>query len=110
LAFYETLGFERQAAWPSAAFVSAGGYHHHIGLNSWQSAGGPPAPADAPGLREIAFELSGPERVDDVTARAGERDGAAAGQPLTVRDPAGQPLTVRDPDGERLVFGARQAA
>ena len=51
------LGFERQALIPQAAFVSAGGYHHHLGLNTWQSAGGPPPPCDAPGLRLVAFEL-----------------------------------------------------
>jgi catechol 2,3-dioxygenase len=47
LAFYcDVLGFELQARWgPDAAFISAGGYHHHIGLNTWQSKGGsPPAP------------------------------------------------------------------
>jgi len=47
LAFYrEVLGFELQARMgDEAAFVSAGGYHHHIGLNTWQSKGGaPPAP------------------------------------------------------------------
>ena len=44
-AFYrDALGFEEQAQLPSAAFLSAGGYHHHIGLNSWQSAGASPPP------------------------------------------------------------------
>jgi catechol 2,3-dioxygenase len=58
LAFYrDTLGMEEQAQLPSAAFVSAGGYHHHIGLNSWQSQGASPAPPSAPGLREIRFTL-----------------------------------------------------
>jgi catechol 2,3-dioxygenase len=58
LAFYrDTLGLEEQAQLPSAAFLSAGGYHHHIGLNSWQSQGASPAPPSAPGLREIRFTL-----------------------------------------------------
>jgi catechol 2,3-dioxygenase len=50
LAFYrDSLGFEEQLEFGSqAAFVSAGGYHHHIGLNSWESRGGSPAPARAP--------------------------------------------------------------
>jgi len=60
LAFYrDTLGLEEQAQLPSAAFLSAGGYHHHIGLNSWQSHGASPSPPSAPGLREIRFTLDG---------------------------------------------------
>ncbi|HEY2215866.1 MAG TPA: VOC family protein [Solirubrobacteraceae bacterium] len=65
LAFYrDTIGFEEQAQIPSAAFVSAGGYHHHIGLNSWQSQGASASPPTAPGLREIRFTL------DDVEPHA----------------------------------------
>jgi catechol 2,3-dioxygenase len=46
VAFYrDVLGFEVQQRLPGAAFLSAGGYHHHIGLNTWESEGGsPPAP------------------------------------------------------------------
>jgi catechol 2,3-dioxygenase len=63
LAFYrDTLGLEEQAQLPSAAFLSAGGYHHHIGLNSWQSQGASPSPPSAPGLREIHFTLDDGER------------------------------------------------
>ena len=58
--FYERdVGFDEEARLPSAAFLGAGGYHHHIGLNSWQSAGAPRAPDTAPGLNEVRFELSG---------------------------------------------------
>src|SRR5580693_2254059 len=38
-----------------AAFLSAGGYHHHIGLNTWESAGGPPPPPNATGLYHLAI-------------------------------------------------------
>ncbi|HXP28533.1 MAG TPA: VOC family protein [Solirubrobacteraceae bacterium] len=56
--FYrDKLGFEEQAQLPSAAFVAAGGYHHHIGLNSWQSRGASGPPASAPQLHEVRFEL-----------------------------------------------------
>lgn len=49
------LGFElTQRYGNQAAFVSAGGYHHHIGLNTWQSAGGSPPPAGATGLYHFA--------------------------------------------------------
>ncbi len=51
-AFYHAvLGFDVVARWPGALFVSAGGYHHHLGLNTWTSRNGPPAPANSAGLR-----------------------------------------------------------
>src|SRR6266850_2003252 len=57
LAFYcGVLGFEvTQRYGTEAAFVSAGGYHHHIGLNTWQSAGGQPPPAGTTGLYHLAI-------------------------------------------------------
>jgi catechol 2,3-dioxygenase len=49
--FYcQILGFTVMQRWRGALFVSAGGYHHHIGLNVWASLGGPPAPEDSAGL------------------------------------------------------------
>jgi catechol 2,3-dioxygenase len=57
LAFYcGVLGFElEQRFGTSAAFISAGGYHHHIGLNTWESEGGSPAPAGSTGLYHVAI-------------------------------------------------------
>ena len=50
------LGFElTQKYGEDAAFISAGGYHHHIGLNTWESAGGPPPPPGTTGLYHVAF-------------------------------------------------------
>jgi catechol 2,3-dioxygenase len=50
------LGFElTQSFGQSAAFISAGGYHHHIGLNTWESLGGSPPPAGATGLYHVAI-------------------------------------------------------
>jgi catechol 2,3-dioxygenase len=56
LAFYcGVLGFELMQTRPGAAFISAGGYHHHIGLNTWESRGGsPPAPGTT-GLYHVAI-------------------------------------------------------
>src|SRR3954467_14184902 len=56
LGFYcGVLGFEiTQRYGRQAAFVSAGGYHHHIGLNTWESLGGPPPPAGTTGLYHVA--------------------------------------------------------
>ena len=57
LAFYcDVLGFELQQRFgEEAAFVSAGGYHHHIGLNTWQSQGGSPPPPGSTGLFHLAI-------------------------------------------------------
>ena len=57
LAFYcGILGFELMArSGDRAAFVAAGGYHHHIGLNTWESLGGSPPPAGATGLYPVPF-------------------------------------------------------
>jgi catechol 2,3-dioxygenase len=64
LDFYtKVLGFEiTQRYGSSAAFVSAGGYHHHIGLNTWNSLGSDPAPDRAPGLYHLAIVF--PSRKD----------------------------------------------
>ena len=57
LAFYhELLGFEITQRYGSqAVFISAGGYHHHIGLNTWHSKGAGPAPVNVPGLYHTAI-------------------------------------------------------
>ena len=57
------LGFELMMKYgDSAAFISAGGYHHHIGLNTWESKNSPPAPSHFPGLYHTAILY--PERKD----------------------------------------------
>ncbi|MEI6430895.1 MAG: VOC family protein, partial [bacterium] len=57
LRFYcGVLGFELMQRWDdSAAFISAGGYHHHIGLNTWESLGGSPPPPGTTGLYHVAI-------------------------------------------------------
>jgi catechol 2,3-dioxygenase len=57
LAFYcDVLGFELMQRWGTrAAFISAGGYHHHIGLNTWESLGGSPPPPGSTGLFHLAI-------------------------------------------------------
>lgn len=103
--FYsDTLGLEEQAQLPSAAFLSAGGYHHHIGLNSWQSAGASPPPDTAPRLRAIEFELSGTDALDALRERTAGAKKPAASAAEANED---ERLSVEDPDGIRLDFGAR---
>ncbi|HEY2397830.1 MAG TPA: VOC family protein, partial [Solirubrobacteraceae bacterium] len=102
-AFYrDVLGFEEQATMPSAAFLSAGGYHHHVGLNSWQSAGAAPAPDNAPGLREVRVELG-----DDAAVRELERGLREGSDGDVIEEGANGGLSVRDPDGQLLTFGHR---
>jgi catechol 2,3-dioxygenase len=97
--FYRGLGFEDQARMPSAAFVSAGGYHHHVGLNSWQSAGGAPAGEDAPGLREVTFALGGGEQaLADLASAASDQGDAQIGDGT---------VSLSDPDGTALSFLSR---
>ncbi|OKP82509.1 glyoxalase [Paenibacillus helianthi] len=88
--YVDTLGFEQTAAYGDAAmFISAGGYHHHMGLNVWAGQGAPAAPADAAGIDYFTLLLpSVPER-DAVAERvrsAGYRVDVADGI-VTVIDP-----------------------
>jgi catechol 2,3-dioxygenase len=98
--FYrDALGFEEQARIPSAAFLSAGAYHHHVGLNSWQSQGGLPPGDGAPGLRSVEFCLSDPGEIDAIAARV--RQSAGEDSPAASSDGG---LNLRDPDGVLLRF------
>ncbi len=82
LEFYNgLLGFDvmGNAKLMRAAFVSAGGYHHHVGLNTWQGEGAAPPPPDALGLRHITVELPDESALDEVIARV-EETGTPANQ------------------------------
>lgn len=72
------------------AFVSAGGYHHHVGMNTWQGEDAPPPPADALGLRHFSVELPDQAALDEVIARV-EKAGISANQTddgLLLHDPS----------------------
>ncbi|HUH32510.1 MAG TPA: VOC family protein [Daejeonella sp.] len=98
LAFYhELLGFEiTQRYGDQAVFISAGGYHHHIGLNTWYSKGAPPAPQRSAGLFHTAIVY--PERKDLAAVLRRLND---AGYPLTGAADHGvsEALYLNDPDG-----------
>jgi catechol 2,3-dioxygenase len=90
------LGFEITQRYGSqAAFVSAGGYHHHIGLNTWESAGGSPPPAGATGLYHLAIVYPTRAALADALRRL-----MAAGVPLDGASDHGvsEALYLRDPD------------
>ena len=119
------LGFELQQMYGAdAAFISAGGYHHHIGLNTWESKGGSPPPAGATGLYHTAILY--PTRVDLANAfkrvlQSGrELDGAAnhgVSDALYLRDPDENGIELywdrakedwpRGPDGKLTMSNAR---
>jgi catechol 2,3-dioxygenase len=123
LKFYcGVLGFELQQRFgSSAAFISAGGYHHHIGLNTWESAGGSPPPPGTTGLYHVAIlyptraALAGALR--RVLTAGIELDGASdhgVSEALYLRDPDGNGVELywdrpkekwpRTPDGELAMF------
>ena len=81
------------------AFVSAGGYHHHLGLNTWQGEGAPPPPADAVGLRYFTIELPNQEALDQVVERID-----AAGIPSNQTEDG---LLVHDPSENSVILSLR---
>ena len=97
LAFYrDVLGFEvTQQYGRQAVFLSAGGYHHHIGLNTWQSAGGQPPPPGSTGLYHMAILYPTRPLLADALKRL-----LAAGVPLDGASDHGvsEALYLRDPD------------
>lgn len=110
LAFYQgVLGFAlMQRMGRSAAFLSAGGYHHHIGLNTWESAGGAPPPRGATGLYHLAIRYPDRPSLADALRRL-----LAAGIALDGASDHGvsEALYLRDPDGNGVeLYRDRPAA
>jgi catechol 2,3-dioxygenase len=98
IAFYSgILGFDVVMRYGTqAAFLSAGGYHHHIGLNTWESLGGSPPPPGHTGLYHTAFLFPDRKSLAQVLKRLAE-----AGYPLTGASDHGvsEALYLDDPDG-----------
>ena len=103
--YVEMLGFEPTVGFPSALFVSAGGYHHHVGANTWNSAGAsPPAPGSV-GLRSFEVIVGDSDELEDVSGRlrgggailepAGSLSSTHGGNATLVRDPFGSALVLR---------------
>jgi len=94
------LGFElQQRIGDEAAFVSAGGYHHHIGLNTWHSKGAPPPPARSTGLFHVAIRYPDRRTLSDALQRLIE----AGIQPEGASDHGvSEALYLRDPDGNGI--------
>ena len=80
-----------------AAFLSAGGYHHHIGANTWESAGAPQAPPGSATLKQATLVLpddAARDRIASAVARAGQEPEPLDGGVL-VRDPSGNPIVLQ---------------
>lgn len=126
IAFYsDILGFEVQQRWgTSAAFLSAGDYHHHIGLNTWESLGGPPPAAGTTGLYHFAIRYPDRATLGDALRRLRDAsitiDGASdhgVSEAIYLRDPDGNGVELyrdrpkadwpRDADGSLLMTSAR---
>jgi catechol 2,3-dioxygenase len=101
LAFYrDVLGFEvTQRLGDEAAFLSAGGYHHHLGLNTWESRGGSPPPRGTTGLYHVAIRYPDRATLGAAVRRLGE-----AGIPITGATDHGvsEAIYLRDPDGNGI--------
>ncbi|HBA91024.1 MAG TPA: glyoxalase [Anaerolineaceae bacterium] len=91
--FYtQVIGLELQQRYGSqASFLSAGGYHHHVGINTWNSRGSTPAPDDAAGLRYFELLLPDAAALGEVTARieAAELPMSQQYGGVLVKDPSG---------------------
>jgi catechol 2,3-dioxygenase len=126
LGFYcGVLGFElMQRMGSEAAFVSAGGYHHHIGLNTWESRGGSAPPAGSTGLFHVAIKYPDRKTLADALRRLQRAgillDGAAdhgVSEALYLRDPDENGVELywdrpreewpRDKDGKLAMFTKR---
>lgn len=98
IAFYSgVLGFEVQARLPSgAAFLGAGGYHHHIGLNTWESKDGTPAPRGHTGLYHTAFLYPDRTQLADALRRVTQAGYAIEG---SADHGVSEAVYLSDPDG-----------
>ena len=94
------LGFDVTVrGYPGALFVAAGGYHHHLGLNTWNSAGAPPRADGSVGLRSFEVVLPSEPELERVLQRASAAGVASApdGATTLVRDPFGNGVLLRTP-------------
>lgn len=100
--FYQLLGFDQTAAlYKSAAFFSAGGYHHHIAVNTWNGEGVPPQPYESVGLRYFVVQLCNEHEMEQLAERLEESGTEFQHYPdgIALHDPSrnGVVFTVNNP-------------
>jgi catechol 2,3-dioxygenase len=83
--------------YPGALFVSAGGYHHHLGLNTWAGEGAPPPPPNSRGLRQFEIRLPGPDQVaaEEDRLREAGFEPQREGDRVRVSDPSGNGVVLK---------------
>jgi catechol 2,3-dioxygenase len=94
--YHDLVGFDVMGHVPGVGFVSAGGYHHHLGLNTWAGRGARPAPEGSAGLRRFTVELPSQRDLDDVVNRLERGD-------VRLTEEAGG-LAAVDPSRNRVLF------
>jgi catechol 2,3-dioxygenase len=94
--YHDLVGFDVMGHVPGVGFISAGGYHHHLGLNEWAGHGARPAPAGSAGLRRFTVELPAKRDLDDLVNRLERGE-------VRVTEEAGGYAAV-DPSSNRVVF------
>ncbi|MDQ6721143.1 MAG: VOC family protein [Candidatus Dormibacteraeota bacterium] len=103
LGFYHDLvGFDVMGQVPGVGFVSAGGYHHHIGLNTWAGQGARPAPPGSAGLRHFTIEVPTGRDLDAIAGRLEQ-----AGVPVSE---SGDGFSASDPSANAVHFKVRAPA
>ena len=101
LGFYrDILGFDvTQRIGDEAAFISAGGYHHHLGLNTWESRGGSPPPRNTTGLYHVAIRYPDRAQLGNALKRLVEANWPIAG---ATDHGVSEAIYLRDPDGNGI--------
>jgi len=94
--YHDLVGFDVMGHVPGVGFVSAGGYHHHLGLNTWAGRGARPAPSGSAGLRRFTVELPALRDLEDVVGRLEHGD-------VSLTEEAGGFAAV-DPSANRVLF------
>jgi catechol 2,3-dioxygenase len=94
--YVDVAGFDVMTYLPSAVFVAAGGYHHHVGFNTWRGPGVPPAPDGVVGLRHFTVVLRDAAELEALRERARVGDVAV--------EEAADGALLRDPSGNALLF------
>ncbi len=94
--YHDLVGFDLMGNVPGVGFVSAGGYHHHLGLNTWAGRGARPAPEGSAGLRRFTVELPAQRDLDDVVDRLEHGE-------VRLNEEAGG-LAATDPSANRVLF------
>jgi catechol 2,3-dioxygenase len=94
--YHDLVGFDVMGHVPGVGFVSAGGYHHHLGLNTWAGRGARPAPPGSAGLRRFTVELPARRDLEDVVGRLEHGD-------VRLTEEAGGFAAV-DPSANRVLF------